>query len=69
MPGITVREGDSFEAALKRFKKLVEKAGTLGEVRKREAFERPPVRRKKKEIAARKNRNKRPGGRSKSRDY
>ena len=32
MPGIVIREGDSFEAALKRFKKLVEKAGTLGEV-------------------------------------
>ena len=69
MPGITVREGDSFEVALKRFKKLVEKAGTLGEVRKREAFERTPVKRKKKAIEARKNRNKRPGGRSKKREY
>lgn len=54
MPGIVIRDGDSFEAALKRFKKLVEKAGTLGEVRNREAFEKPSVRRKKKAIASRK---------------
>jgi small subunit ribosomal protein S21 len=70
MPGITVRDGDSFEAALKRFKKLVEKAGVISECRKREAFERPPVRRKKKAIEARKNRNKRPSaGRPKKREY
>jgi small subunit ribosomal protein S21 len=59
MPGIVIREGDSFEAALKRFKKQVEKAGVLAEVRKREAFEKPSVKRKKKDIAARKNRGKR----------
>lgn len=67
MPGIVIRDGDSFEVALKRFKKLVEKAGTLKEVRNREAFERKPVKRKKKAIEARKNRNKRPGGRSQKR--
>jgi small subunit ribosomal protein S21 len=54
MPGIVIRDGDSFEAALKRFKKQVEKAGVLAEVRKREAFEKPTVKRKKKEIAAKK---------------
>jgi len=54
MPGIVIRDGDSFEAALKRFKKQVEKAGTLAEVRKREAFEKPSVKRKKKDAAARK---------------
>jgi small subunit ribosomal protein S21 len=54
MPGIVIREGDSFDAALKKFKKQVEKAGTLSEVRKREAYEKPSVKRKKKAIAARK---------------
>jgi small subunit ribosomal protein S21 len=54
MPGIIIREGDSFEAALKRFKKQCEKAGTLSEVRKREAYEKPSVKRKKKAIAAKK---------------
>lgn len=60
MPGIVIREGDSFEAAMKKFKKQVEKAGTLSEVRKREAYEKPSVRRKKKQAAARKRLTKRP---------
>lgn len=54
MPGIVIRDGDSFEAALKKFKKNCEKAGTLAEVRKREAYEKPSVKKKKKAIAARK---------------
>jgi small subunit ribosomal protein S21 len=54
MPGIVIREGDSFEAALKKFKKQCEKAGILSEVRKREAYEKPSVKRKKKAAAARK---------------
>lgn len=54
MPGIVIREGDSFEAALKRFKKQCEKAGILSEVRKRESYEKPSVKRKKKQAAARK---------------
>lgn len=54
MPGVILRDGDSFEGALKRFKKQVEKAGTLSEVRKREHYEKPSVKRKKKAIAARK---------------
>lgn len=62
MPGIVIREGDSFESALKRFKKQVEKAGTLAEVRKRESYEKPSVKRKKKDIAARKRGTKKVGG-------
>ena len=54
MPGIVVKDGDSFEAALKRFKKQCEKAGILSEVRKREAYEKPSVKKKKKAAAARK---------------
>ena len=54
MPGIVIREGDAFEAALKKFKKQVEKAGILSEVRKREHYEKPSVKRKKKAAAARK---------------
>ncbi len=54
MPGIRVNEGEPFENAVKRFKKQIEKAGILSEVRKREFFERPTVRKKKKAIAARK---------------
>lgn len=54
MPGIVIRDGDSFEAALKKFKKQCEKAGILSEVRKRESYEKPSVKRKKKDAAARK---------------
>lgn len=54
MPGIVIRDGDSFEAALKKFKKQCEKAGILSEVRKRESYEKPSVKRKKKAAAAKK---------------
>ena len=54
MPGVVVRDGDSFEGALKKFKKQCEKAGVLSEIRKREHYEKPSVKRKKKEAAARK---------------
>ena len=54
MPGVNVRDGESFEQVLKRFKKQCEKAGILSEVRKREHFEKPSISRKKKSIAAQK---------------
>ncbi len=54
MPAVRVRDNESFESAIKRFKKQCEKAGILSEVRKREHFEKPSVRKKKKAIAARK---------------
>ncbi len=54
MPGIVIREGDSLEGALRKFKKQCEKAGILSEFRKREAYEKPSVRRKKKDVTARK---------------
>ena len=54
MPSVLIRDGDSFEAAIKKFKKQCEKAGILSEVRKREAYEKPSVKRKKKAIASRK---------------
>ena len=54
MPGIKVRENESFEGALRRFKKQCEKSGILSEVRKREYYEKPSIQRKRKMIAARK---------------
>ena len=54
MPDIVVRERESIEFALRRFKKQCEKAGILTEVRKRQFFEKPSLRRKKKAISARK---------------
>lgn len=54
MPSIRVRETDSFENALKRFKKQCEREGILSEIKKREHYEKPSVKKKKKAIAARK---------------
>ncbi len=54
MPGIKIKENESFENALKRFKKQCEKAGVLSEIRKREYYEKPSVKRKRKAIAAKK---------------
>ncbi len=54
MPSVRVRESDSFENALKRFKKQCEKEGILSEIKKREHYEKPSVKKKKKAIAARK---------------
>ena len=54
MPSVIVRNGESFENALKRFKKQCEKTGILSEIKKREHFEKPSVKRKNKMLAAKK---------------
>jgi small subunit ribosomal protein S21 len=54
LPGIVVRDNESFESAVRRFKKQCEKAGVLSEIRKREHYEKPSIKRKKKALAARK---------------
>jgi len=54
VPGIKVNENEPFENALRRFKKQCEKAGILSELRKRQHYEKPSVKRKKKALVARK---------------
>lgn len=54
MSEVRVKENESLDSALKRFKRQCAKAGVLAEVRKREHYEKPSVRRKKKSEAARK---------------
>jgi small subunit ribosomal protein S21 len=54
MPGVFTRNGEGFEQLLKRFKKQCEKAGVLAELRKREHYEKPSVKKKKKKLAAQK---------------
>jgi len=54
MAEIKLKDNESLESALKRFKRSCAKAGVIQEVRKREAYEKPSVRRKKKSEAARK---------------
>ena len=54
MSEIRVKEGESLESALRRFKRSTARSGVRAEVRKREAYEKPSVKRKKKSEAARK---------------
>ena len=50
---VIVRENETFEAALRRFSKKVQQDGILADARRREHFEKPSVKRKKKEAAKR----------------
>ena len=54
MSEVHVKDGESLENALKRFKRSCAKSGVLAEVRKREHYESPSVKRRKKSEAARK---------------
>ena len=54
MSEIKVGKNETLESALRRFKRSCQKAGVLSEVRKREHYEKPSVKRKKKAEAARK---------------
>jgi small subunit ribosomal protein S21 len=51
---VKVNEGENIESVLKRFKKKVQKAGILAEIKRRERYEKPSVRKKRKSAAARK---------------
>lgn len=53
MSEIRIRENESLDNALRRFKRQCAKSGVLSEVRKREHYEKPSVKRKKKAEAAR----------------
>ncbi|MBS5736881.1 MAG: 30S ribosomal protein S21 [Clostridiales bacterium] len=54
MAEIRLKENESLDNALRRFKRQCSKAGVLSEIRKREHYEKPSVKRKKKSEAARK---------------
>lgn len=61
MTSVRVRDGESFESALRRFKKLCERAGIISEVRKREHYVKPSVKKKRKSLMARKRQHKKVG--------
>ncbi|ADU25809.1 MAG: 30S ribosomal protein S21 [Ethanoligenens sp.] len=54
MAEIRIKDNESLDSALRRFKKQCARSGVLAEVRKREHYEKPSVKRKKKSEAARK---------------
>lgn len=53
MAGIIVKEGESYESFMRRFRRACEKAGILRDVKRREYYEKPSERRKRKRAEAR----------------
>ncbi len=53
MTGVVAGENESFENLLKRFNKRVQQAGILSEIRHGEYFEKPSIKRKRKDAAKR----------------
>ena len=51
MTGVIAGENESFENLLKRFNKRVQQAGILSEIRHGEYFEKPSIKRKRKDAA------------------
>ena len=56
MAEVKIGENESLDSALRRFKRQCRRSGVLAEARKREFYEKPSIRRKKKSEAARKHR-------------
>ena len=54
MAEVRVKDNESLDSALRRFKRQCARSGVLAELRKREHYEKPSVKRKKKSEAARK---------------
>lgn len=54
MAEVRVKENETLDSALRRFKRSCARSGVLAECRKREHYEKPSVKRKKKSEAARK---------------
>ena len=58
MTEVRIKENECLESALKRFKRSCAKAGVIAEVKKREHYVSPSLKRKQKSEAARKNKRK-----------
>ena len=58
MSEVKIKENETLESALRRFKRKTAMAGVMYEIRKREHYEKPSVKRKRKSEAARKKKKK-----------
>ena len=58
MPEVKIGEGESFESLLRRFTRKVQQEGIISEVRRRGFFEKPSIKRKRKEATKRRKSNK-----------
>ena len=48
MPSIKIKETESFDVGLRKFRRACERAGVVNEIRKREFYEKPTEERKRK---------------------
>ena len=60
MPEVRLGEGESFESLLRRFTRKVQQEGIISEVRRRGFYEKPSIKRKRKEATKRRKSNKTP---------
>lgn len=58
MSEVRIKDNETLDSALRRFKRQCARSGVLAEVRRREHYEKPSVKRKKKSEAARKRKHK-----------
>lgn len=58
MPEVKLGEGESFESLLRRFTRKVQQEGIISEVRRRGFYEKPSIKRKRKEATKRRKSNK-----------
>ncbi len=58
MPEVRIGEGESFESLLRRFTRKVQQEGIISEVRAAGLFEKPSIKRKRKEATKRRKSNK-----------
>lgn len=54
MSEVVIKDNETLDSALRRFKRNCAKAGIMGEIRKRKHYDKPSIKRKKKSEAARK---------------
>jgi small subunit ribosomal protein S21 len=52
MPGIRLKDNEPLDIGLRRFKRVCEKAGIYSEIRRREFYEKPAEKRKRRLAAA-----------------
>jgi small subunit ribosomal protein S21 len=53
VPQVKLNDGESFESMIRRFTKKVQQAGVISETRRRSFFEKPSIRKKRKQAAKR----------------
>lgn len=54
MTFVKVKDGERIDSAMRRFRKAVDKSGVMADLRKHEYYEKPSVKKKRKQAAARK---------------